>query len=271
MSYRLLDSGDRSILEQFGSKILARPSSQAVWSKRLSAQEWKAADATYDPDSGWSFKSGSFENWELTLEGFKLLLRVQKNGQVGFFPEHLQYMPEVKKFISENSEPSVLNLFAYTGMCSVAATLAGASVCHVDSAKVAINWAKQNFELNGIADRVRCLCDDAVTFVEKEIRRGKNYNLIVADPPSFSRIANRSWNVEDIISDFINSILELLAENGMLVLTSHSPAVNSDTMRNLLLDQGISANSISSGTLYISEESSSRNIPKGYYTLVSLT
>ena len=100
---------------------------------------------------------------------------------------------------------SVLNLFAYTGAATVAALAAGASVCHVDAAKGMVAWAKENAAASGVADRpVRWIVDDCAKFVEREIRRGRRYDAIIMDPPSYGRgPGGEVWKLEDSLWGFV--------------------------------------------------------------------
>jgi 23S rRNA (cytosine1962-C5)-methyltransferase len=123
--YQLLDSGAGEKLERFGTKTLIRPSSLAIWDRRLSKQEWQKADATLIPKSAWRFSGKNFEEWEVQGEPFSFLLRLQTNGQVGIFPEHSSYLSSMSDFLVASPKKRVLNLFAYTGLASVSALKSG--------------------------------------------------------------------------------------------------------------------------------------------------
>ena len=99
----------------------------------------------------------------------------------------------------------VLNLFAYTGGATVACAKAGASVCHVDAAKGMVAWARENAKLSGLGEApIRWIVDDCGKFVEREIRRGKTYDAIIMDPPSYGRgPGGEVWKLEDNLYDFV--------------------------------------------------------------------
>ena len=178
-TYSLLDSGGGLRLEQFGVKTVIRPSSLAIWKPR-NPELWRTAAATYDHDAGWTFAHQQFKEWEVAIGAVKLTLRLQRNGQVGFFPDHTLYLDElvtaVKKIAKKNSRPpNMLNLFAYTGMASIVAMHAGAQVTHLDILKPALDWARVNAERNNLpSNALRLIPDDALTFMEREIKRGKH-------------------------------------------------------------------------------------------------
>ncbi len=150
MSYSLMDSGEGEKLEVIGEKILRRQSSLAVWKKKLPVDAWNKADASYDPKKGWSFLRAKFEVWEADFHHFKLKLRLQKNGQIGFFPEHLSYLKDLVVNTEGGRTVNVLNLFAYTGAATIFLALRGANVCHVDMSKPTFGWTKENAELNAV-------------------------------------------------------------------------------------------------------------------------
>lgn len=227
--WELIDSGGLGRLERFGDRVLARPSSLAIWNRSTAESRWRSADATYDPDRGWQVRSGLTEEWDAKFNGLTLKLRLQRNGQVGLFPEHATYLSDAianAKRISSTKDASikVLNLFAYTGMASVVLALAGAEVTHVEIQKSAIGWAEKNIELNNpIAGKIRFICEDAIAFVEREVRRGNRYDMVIADPPSFSRASkSQSWDLDDVLGRLVAGVAKLLvSDQGACYLTMH--------------------------------------------------
>lgn len=243
--YTLLDSGDGRKLERFGELVIDRPSSLSSW-RRRNPGIWESADAAYLPPDRWQHSTKPFSSWTAQVAGVSLELELMSNGQLGIFPEHALYLPKIahsfeslKKFRSEPLR--VLNLFAYTGLATAFCVQHdGVFVTHVDLAKRAIDWAKHNVELNCKAtDRVRWIVDDALTFMSREARKGNAYDIIIIDPPSFSRVSkNNSWTLEDKIPDIMNLVLDVLApEAGVVFLTNHSAASTSDVARNIALDR----------------------------------
>lgn len=271
--YELLDSGNGEKLERFGSRLIRRPSAVCIWKARRSESDWKKADAHFYPgnrdEAGrWQFRNAPFESWEMTHAGCRLELRLQTNGQIGLFPEHGMYLEAFCSALAAlpNKKPSVLNLFAYTGLASCVAAKAGAVVTHVDLSKKVLTWANRNFELNSLsASSFRIVCDDAIKFIEKEGRRGKRYDAIIVDPPSFSRASRTSaWKLEDYLPSILERVAVLLASESALFVTCHSPAVTATMMTNVLGDYCPNAE-LEQFELGLSEKNTERVLPTGSF------
>jgi 23S rRNA (cytosine1962-C5)-methyltransferase len=269
-AYELIDSGDNQKLERFGEKLIARPSSVCVWQQRL-PDFWKKADAVYSLKNKWIFKGAPFSEWQVEVQGVRLKLKILSNGQLGFFPEHRLYLPQLLEKLSalkKSGSPRLLNLFAYTGLASYVAALAGAQVTHIDSSKKAITWAKENAQLNSIApDRVRLLPEDAIKFLEREKRRGNFYDVILLDPPSFSRLSkSNSWTLEEILRTLTLASLDLLnAKKAAIFFTNHSSVFVNDIIRNLFLDYCSKRSDVftEQRVLRLKEADSKRELPSG--------
>ncbi|HYL40133.1 MAG TPA: hypothetical protein VET90_02385, partial [Candidatus Binatus sp.] len=167
-SYALLDAGGKRRLERFGPLVLDRPAPAATASPRLPAA-WSTADLRFDPSRGWSAASDHSaglaapgqaiprEPWTIEVAGLALELRPTSSGGVGLYPEHATNLPwlhaEVRAAVTTKGSAEVLNLFAHTGLATLAAARAGASVAHVDASRSAVDWARRNAELSALADR----------------------------------------------------------------------------------------------------------------------
>jgi|694.fasta_scaffold00422_4 23S rRNA (cytosine1962-C5)-methyltransferase len=278
--YSLLDSGDGRKLERFGDVVVDRPSSLSAWRRRNDAI-WESADAVYSPPDRWETERASFSSWKASVAGVELELELMSNGQLGIFPEHALYLPRIgsalEQFRSRSSKPvRVLNLFAYTGLATAFCAKHGdVLVTHVDLAKRAIDWAKRNVQLNTSAsDRVRWIVDDALAFMAREARKSNVYDIIIIDPPSFSRVSkNASWTLEEKTPDIVNLVLDVLApEAGVVFFTNHSAASTSDVARNIALDrfsdQGVQ---IAIEPLSLKEERTERTMPAGSLITLSHT
>jgi len=276
--YSLLDSGDGRKLERFGSYVIDRPSSLSAWRRRNDAI-WESSRATYLPPDKWQCSGSQFSSWQAEIAGVTLELELMSNGQLGIFPEHALYLPLITdtltRFRAIRTHPiRVLNLFAYTGLATAfCAKHPDVFVTHVDLAKRAIDWAKRNVQLNTEAtDRVRWILDDALTFMAREARKKNSYDIVIIDPPSFSRISkNNSWTLEEKTPDIINLVLDVLApEAGVVFFSNHSAASTSDIVRNIALDRfddrGVS---ITMTPLSLKEEKSDRILPAG--SLITLS
>ena len=278
--YSLLDSGNGRKLERFGDVVIDRPSSLSAWKQRNNAL-WESADAIYLPPDQWSHQRAPFSTWNTEIEGVNLQLELMSNGQLGIFPEHALYLSRVGATIEQlrargRSPIRILNLFAYTGLATAfCANLPDVIVTHVDLAKRAIEWAKRNVEMNiGTNDKVRWIVDDALTFMAREHRKGNLYDIIIIDPPSFSRVSkNNSWTLEEKAPDIVTLVLDILApEAGVVFFTNHSSASTSDVARNIALDRfndrGVE---IAIEPLAIKEELTERILPAGSLIVLSHT
>jgi 23S rRNA (cytosine1962-C5)-methyltransferase len=211
--YQLLDSGDGAKLERYGPYTFVRPEVQAIWRRALPATSWEAAHAIFVPtgeESGgrWQFKKAIPHNWPMQYKGMKFQAHASQSRHMGVFPEQAAHWDWIEKRIQSANRPlSVLNLFGYTGVATVAAARAGARVTHVDASKKAISLARENLALSGLEDRpVRWLVDDVEKFVRRDVRRGAKYDGILLDPPKFGRgPSGQVW-------EFFNSLPGLLLE-----------------------------------------------------------
>ncbi len=277
--YELLDSGAGRKLERFGDKVLDRPCSTAIWKRRLKNDLWGSADATFSGGSnakanegGWEFRAAPIVEWIVELDGISMVARTQRNGQVGIFPEHLSYLPQIDPALkalmsTAGTKPKVLNLFGYTGLASLLCLKLGASVTHVDNSKRALEWFSNNLELNKLGSaEVRLIEDDAISFMQREVRRGNSYEIIVADPPSFSRVSkSKNWDLEEVFGNLMESISASLNKSAaMLVFTSHHPILGPEVALNLLRDSIDQMNfDYEVVSMNLKEGGSSRCIPAG--------
>ena len=265
--YELLDCGDFEKLERFGNYITIRPEPQAVWSKKLSIDEWeKKAHVRFVPKSSsagsWNKLKDMPDQWRIQylfnrtdILGFRLGLTSFKH--VGIFPEQAVnwefIYDRIHKIRKNVEQPRVLNLFAYTGGSSLAAKAAGADITHLDSIKQVVTWARENMELSKL-DGIRWLVEDAMTFVKREVKRGKKYHGIILDPPAYGHGPNgESWQLEEMINEMMKSVATLLEpENSFLVLNTYSLGFSSFIIKNLL-DEHFShrANETEFGEIYL--------------------
>jgi len=229
--YALLDASDGDRLERWGKYILIRPDPQVIWSHKTSGL-WNKADAVYKRSKGansgggyWDFYKKLPEKWIIKYAPLDLNFEVSPMGfkHMGLFPEQAANWNFMHNIIRESKrELNVLNLFAYTGGATLACARAGANVCHVDAQKNIINMAKRSAGLSGLENAgIRYIADDCVKFAAREIRRGKKYDAVILDPPSYGRGANgEMWKIEDNLSGLLNMIRELLSDNPVFVLVN---------------------------------------------------
>lgn len=230
--YRLLDSGAGRKLERFGGVILVRPEEQAIWSPRLADSAWEDADAVFtgateEEGAGrWQRRAGLEEDWTCRHGALRFACRFTSFRHVGVFPEQEAHWRDlVERVAAANEPPAILNLFGYTGVASLAAAAAGARVTHVDASKKAIAWARENQALSGMDDRpIRWICDDAMKFAAREVRRGSRYQGILLDPPKYGRgPKNEVWRLFEDLPQMLRLCRDLLAPHGaFLVLTAYA-------------------------------------------------
>lgn len=224
--YTVIDCGDGEKLERWGDYYLVRPEPQAIWSSPRTNPHWKKYDALYSRSStgggSWTNKTLP-SSWQISYRDLKFNLKPMNFKHTGIFPEQASNWDFISDMITNAGRPiNVLNLFAYTGAATIVAAKAGASVCHVDAAKGMVAWARENAASSGLSDApIRWIVDDCAKFVEREIRRGRKYDAIIMDPPSYGRgPTGEIWKFEENIFDFIKLCSGVLSDAPLFVLIS---------------------------------------------------
>lgn len=235
--YELLDCSSGERLERWGNVTLIRPDPQVIWKTPKKHPAWRRADAVYHRSSSgggnWEIKNKIPSFWSISYGDLNFNVKTMGFKHTGIFPEQAVNWDYTAKLIKNAGRPvKVLNLFAYTGGATVACLKAGAEVVHVDASKGMVQWAKENAVASGVADRkVRWIVDDCVKFVQREIRRGNKYDIIIMDPPSYGRgPGGEIWKLENEVYSFVELCSQVLSDNPIMVLinsytTGLSPAV----------------------------------------------
>lgn len=250
--YELIDSGDFEKLERYGRYYIRRPEPQAIWAKRLNNSEWESLPHAWFKKKGidvldsnergeWICKSGMPDQWSMEYHCFgktlKFRLGMTSFKHIGIFPEQASNWDFIYDRISKMDipEPSVLNLFAYTGGATLAAASAGAFVTHVDSVKPVVNWARENLESTGLQN-ARWIVEDALKYVQREVKRGKRYNGIIMDPPAYGRGPDgEKWILGEQITNLLHACGQLLDKtNCFVVLNLYSMGFSPIIAANLL-------------------------------------
>lgn len=234
--YEVLDTSRGEKLERWGKYLLIRPDPQVIWEAPREHSGWKKPNGHYHRSSRgggeWEFFHLP-EQWQIHYRDLTFHLKPFSFKHTGLFPEQAVNWDWFSEKIRRAGRPvRVLNLFAYTGGATLAAAAAGAQVTHVDASKGMVAWAKENAAASGLADRpVRWLVDDCMKFVEREIRRGNQYDGIIMDPPSYGRgPKGEIWKIEDAVYPLICRCEKLLSEDPLFFLvnsytTGLAPAV----------------------------------------------
>lgn len=239
--YKILAMNDKNKIEDWNGIVLKRPDPQIIWNDE---ENIKNIDAIYTRSNkgggSWNILNRKIPNaWQIHYHELTFNLKLMGFKHTGLFPEQAYNWNLIQnKIKNSNKEVKVLNLFAYTGAASMAAASAGASVVHVDSSRGMVDWAKENMHSSNLDDRnIRFLVDDVVKFVKREIRRNNKYDIILMDPPSFGRGANKEiWNIEENLFELVNLCTQILSDDPILFLiNSYTTGLSKTVLENVLL------------------------------------
>lgn len=224
--YALLDSGNGRKLERFGPYTFVRSEPRAMWRPALAVRNWDAADAVFHltgEESGgdWHFRRKLPATWPLKYKGLCFEAQATSSRHMGVFPEQAAHWDWIAEQIKAVRRPvRVLNLFGYTGLATLAAAQVGAEVTHVDAAKRAITQARRNQELSGLTERpIRWIVEDALKYIQREVRRGSRYDGLILDPPKFGRGAGgRVWEFFEHFPELLDTCKNLLSPKPLFVV-----------------------------------------------------
>lgn len=238
--FEVLDTGDGYKLERWGEVLLARPDPQVIWPKG-DAGLWKQADAVYsrsrEGGGSWEYRRALPERWEIGYKGLRFYVRPTGFKHTGLFPEQAANWDWMRETLSGRKNMKVLNLFAYTGGATLACMQAGAHVTHVDAARGMTQWARENRDLSGLPqDGCRFIVEDAMAFLRREIRRGRQYDGILMDPPSYGRgPSGEVWKLEDELYTLLDTAAQLLSdEPAFFLVNSYTTGFQPTVIRNLI-------------------------------------
>jgi 23S rRNA (cytosine1962-C5)-methyltransferase len=273
--YELLDSGEGEKLERYGPYRLVRPEPEAVWQRKLSRDEWRAAHAIFRPSpeemgGHWEMMEPIPESWTLGYKGLRFRVQLGASRHVGVFPEQASQWDWVYKQVRDAGKPpKVLNLFGYTGLATLAAAQAGAQVTHVDASKKVITWARENQQLSGLEDRsIRWIVDDALKFVQREARRESYYEGLILDPPKFGRgPKGEVWEFYKLIPELLDACRQIMSKRSQfVVLTAYAVKASALTLyyavSEMMKKQG---GEVSAGEVVLSEMSAGRAVAMAIY------
>ncbi|MBQ3597139.1 MAG: class I SAM-dependent methyltransferase [Clostridia bacterium] len=241
-SYQVIATGDGYKLEKWSNVVLLRPDPQVIWKSSIDMNSYKGLVAKYvRSESGggrWIFKGAMPEEWTVNYKDLTFKIKPMGFKHTGLFPEQAVNWDLMRKLIEESGrEITVLNLFAYTGGATVACAKSGAKVTHVDSAKGMVERAGENVRLSGVQnDRVRYIIDDCKKFVEREIRRGRKYDAVIMDPPSYGRGPNgEMWKLESELYPLVELCEKVLSDHPLFFLiNSYTTGLQPQVIKNIL-------------------------------------
>lgn len=240
--YKLIDMADGQKLERWGDVVLSRPDPQIVWNNKCFPDMWKTVNAIYNRSKtgggSWDYKKKIPDSWNIKYKDLVFNIKTMGFKHTGLFPEQAVNWDWMRNKIDNSKRKiKVLNLFAYTGGATVACLASNAMVCHVDSSKGMVNWAKENVRSSGLENRkVRYIVDDVVKFVNREIRRGNKYDAIIMDPPSYGRGTNGEvWQFEQNIYELVELCVNVLSDNPLFFLiNSYTTGISNTVLANIL-------------------------------------
>lgn len=273
--YALLDSGDGRRLERFGSFRFVRPEPQALWECGLPKEEWNKADGSFvgkgeDADGHWTLNPKIPARWPMTHGKLRFWAEPSPFRHMRFFPEQApQWEWMADKILQTKSPVSVLNLFGYTGLATLACAAAGARVTHVDASKKVVTWARENLELSGLSEcPVRWIHEDVGRFVAREVRRHNRYDAIILDPPKYGRGPNGEiWKLDEHLAPLLRDLRQLLSDTPVFcVMTAYAVRLSALNLAHLLSEMFHDhMGTIEAGEVALWEQSRSRPISVAIY------
>ena len=275
--YCCLASGDGEKLERWGNVILRRPDPQIIW-ENSGNSIWHTWDGYYHRSNkgggNWEFKKKLPDSWTINYKDLIFKVSPTNFKHTGIFPEQAvnwdYVMDKIKN--SDRDDFRVLNLFAYTGCASMAASFAGAAeVVHVDASKGMVEWAKENRDLCGLTNhKIRFIVDDVIKFLEREKRRGRTYHGIIMDPPSYGRgPKGEVWRLEDNLQELLLKSRDVLDEDfSFLLINSYTTGVSPTSLNNILKLTFNNCN-VDTGEIGLPIEENNLILPCGIYGRVT--
>lgn len=279
--YALLDSGNGLKLERFGPYRLVRPEAEALWKPALPENEWRQMDAIFQPgreENGghWQTTQKLPESWQMTYKELCFRIQLSASRHVGVFPEEACHWDWIAEKVRKGQKPiRVLNLFGYTGLATLAAAAAGAKVTHIDASRKVVSWARENQELSGLSERpIRWIVDDALKFVQREIRRGNQYDGLILDPPKFGRgPKGEVWEFYKLMAELLQSCRQALSPSPLfVVITAYAVKASALTLKYALSEMmqdwgGV----VEAGEIVLNERSAGRLLSTSIFARWSAT
>ncbi|MBI5619364.1 class I SAM-dependent methyltransferase [Candidatus Gottesmanbacteria bacterium] len=267
-SYELLDTGDGRRLERFGDIVISRPDPQILWHTKLPQSAWQKADAVFE--NGWHCGARVPDRWRLSWKHLSFWAKLTPFKHTGVFPEQASHWEWMQSILEKGHRPvRVLNLFAYTGIASLVAATAGATVTHVDASKPSISWAKENSLASHIpGDRIRWIVDDALSFVVREVRRGSRYDAVIMDPPVYGHgPKGGAWDMMKDFPRLVSLCRKALSDRPVFVLVNAYAVSASSLMLANVLEEMMAEfrGRVEAGELAIQEASAGRLLSTGIF------
>ncbi len=273
LDYQLLDCGNGFKLERFGNNTVIRPDREARGQSKIPSEQWQADAIAVEDKKGhvlWQKNTFFCEPWQISYGQIVGELHAESSRNIGIFPEQAANWQWLQQVLSESSELRVLNLFAYTGFASLVCAQAGAQITHVDAAKSTVRWASRNQELSDLkASSIRWIVDDAVRFIEREIKRGVKYDAVILDPPPVGRAAGKSFHFSQHVERLLGLCRQVLVADPAFVLLNCYGLNYLPQDAKALLEKAFPSKNIESGELTLSEKKRDATISCSVYARFS--
>lgn len=274
--YELLDTGNGLRLERFGPYRLTRPDPQIIWKPRLERHEWENVDAVFDAEKKkWIVKNKVPEKWLLRYKNIAFYVKLSPFKHTGIFPEQILQWEWIADKIKDSRlkikvrEIKVLNLFGYTGIASLVCAAEGASVAHIDASRPTIGWARDNQAASNLQQKpIRWILEDAVKFVQREVKRGVRYDGIIMDPPIYGHgPSGEKWDFNESFPSLLSLCRMVLSKQPLFILINAYAISSSALMLENVLADYVSdlGGTIDVGELALVEKSGGRLLSTGIF------
>lgn len=239
--YEVIACGGGEKLERWGKVYLLRPDPQAIWDAPFALKDYPRLNARYvrsrTGGGAWENYRRYPDEWTVSYRDLTFLIKPMGFKHTGLFPEQAANWDRMCDIVKKSERKlKVLNLFGYTGGATVALAKAGAHVTHVDAAKGMVDRCKQNAALSAIPEgNIRYIVDDCKKFVQREIKRGKKYDAVLMDPPSYGRgPGGETWKMEDGIGELVTLVRQVLEKPKFYLINSYTTGLQPTVIANLL-------------------------------------
>jgi 23S rRNA (cytosine1962-C5)-methyltransferase len=205
----------------------------------------------------------------VTINDIVMRLELTPAGHLGVFPETRELWDWITGALTGPGavRANVLNLFAHSGGATIAAARAGCPVCHVDSSRSMVTRARENAGLNQLGEApIRWIVEDVTTFLDREIRRGRAYDAIMLDPPSFGHgTRGEQYRLDRDLAATLEQCATLLSDApAFVLLTSHSQGVTTTQLEGLM-ERAFGPGGIATGELVVSGAGDVRPVTDGVW------
>jgi 23S rRNA (cytosine1962-C5)-methyltransferase len=264
--YALLEFGNETKTERFGGVMVRRETKSAglanlvspdhtfrqfdnqncpVASREADGHQRQSSELTYRlsphrSDKGAWAQTSHFklpDPWTIWHRHKCFELKPTPAGQVGIFPEQAGNWEWIETKCKPTTGLKGLNLFAYTGGTTMSLVSRGVSMVHLDASASVVKWARRNAERSNLQRApIRWIVDDALKFVAREFRRGSEYDVLIADPPSYGKgPKGESWKLIDQFESLIEGLSSIASRKlSILMISCHTAGFPTEQLLELI-------------------------------------